>query len=246
MIKPQRALVLPTVFLALAAAYRCSVGAPAPSAGSLSGGHYLAPGVIDPVSLLTPPPAMGSIAGRADLEAVLQTQAWRSAAQVAWAKRIADGDVFDNADVLGPWFTASNLPFTKHFVELVEDDVRGLVGRAKDAYNRPRPPAADPRVTPCVHYPSGASYPSGHASSIYARAGILAEVFPDEREALFAWADRAAWARVIGGVHFPTDLVAGRVLAGAVIEAMKKNADFRAAVERCQSEAAPFLLKKAS
>ena len=246
MIRPQRAIVLVALFLALAAPHRFSAGAPVPASGSLSGGHHLTPGAVNPVTLLPPPPGIGSIAGQADLEAVRQAQAWRSPAEVAWARRIADGDVVDNADVLGPWFAASNLPITERFVELVEDDVRGVVGRAKDAYNRPRPPKVDPRITPCVHYPSGASYPSGHSASIYARAGILAEMFPDEREALFAWADRAAWGRVIGGVHFPTDGVAGRVLAAAVIEAMKKNPEFRAAVERCRAEAAPFFLKRAS
>jgi len=120
------------------------------------------------------------------------------------------------------------------------------VGRAKETFNRPRPPKVDPRIDPCVHLPSGGSYPSGHASAIYARAEVLGEVFPEQRDALFAWADRAAWGRVLGGVHFPTDLVAGRVLAKIVIDAMKKNPEFRAAIERCRAEVAPFLAKKAA
>jgi acid phosphatase (class A) len=246
MTNPRRAFVLGVLFVVFTAPYRFSAGAPAPTSGPITGGHYLISGTVDPVTVLPPPPEIGSIPGRADLEAVRQAQAWRSPAQVAWAKRIADGDVFDNADVLGSWFTAANLPFTEHFVELVEDDLAGVVSRAKGVFNRPRPPKVDPRIAPCVHLPSSGSYPSGHSSAIYARAEVLAEVFPDQREALFAWADRAAWARVLGGVHFPTDVVAGRVLAEAVIDAMRKNPEFATAIERCKAEAAPFVVKKAA
>ena len=246
MTNTRRAFVLATLFVVLTTPQRVSAGAPAPLPSQLAGGHFLPAGGADPATLLPPPPETSSIAGRADLEAVRQAQAWRSPAQVEWAKRIADGDVFDNADVLGAWVTAANVPFTAHVLELVEDDVRGVVSRAKDAFSRPRPPKVDPRIEPCVHLPSGGSYPSGHASAIYARAEVLAEVFPEQRDALFAWADRAAWGRVLGGVHFPTDVVAARVLAHAVVGAMRANREFRAAIERCKAEVAPFIAKKAA
>lgn len=246
MTNTRRALVLGVMFVLLTGPVRVSAGGPPPLPGQFEGGHFLTAGGADPVASLPPPPEIGSIADRADLEAVRQAQEWRSPAQVAWARRIAEGDMFDNADVLGSWFTAANVPLTARLLELVEDDVRGVVGRAKDAFKRPRPPMVDPHIAPCVHLPSGGSYPSGHASAIYARAEVLSEVFPDQRQALFAWADRAAWGRVLGGVHFPTDLVAGRVLAQAVVDAMRTNPEFRAAIARCKAEVAPFLAKKAA
>jgi len=52
----------------------------------------------------------------ADLEAVRGTQAVRTPADVAWARRIMDFTAFDYADVLGPWFTAKNLPITAEFL----------------------------------------------------------------------------------------------------------------------------------
>ncbi|HUK12013.1 MAG TPA: phosphatase PAP2 family protein [Thermoanaerobaculaceae bacterium] len=238
--------IVPSLAVVVAAAAWLAVR-PTVSAPTLSaGGHFLAAGAVDAATLLPAPPAADSIAGRADLEAVRQAQAWRTPAEVDWAKRIAGGDVFDFADVLGPWFSARNLPETQRFVELVEDDVRGVVGTAKGAFGRPRPPRVDPEIRPCVHLPSGGSYPSGHASAIYARAEVLARLFPERRDALFAWADRAAWGRVLGGVHFPTDLEAGRVLARAVVAAMAGNAAFQAGLEGCRAEMAPFMAKKAA
>jgi len=244
--RAKRAIVPSLAAAAVAAvawlAVRPIVSAPPPAAG----GHFLAAGAVDVAALLPPPPAGDSIPGRADLEAVRQAQAWRTPAQVGWAKRIADGDVFDFGDVLGPWFSARNLPETQRFVELVEDDVRGVVGIAKDAFGRPRPPKLDPEIRPCVHLPSGGAYPSGHAAAIYARAELLARLLPERREALFAWADRAAWGRVLGGAHYPTDLEAGRVLAHAVVAAMADNVAFRAGLERCRAEIAPFVAKNAA
>ena len=79
---------------------------------------------------------------------------------------------------LRPLVHRGDVPHTARLLELVEDDVRGVVGRAKVTFNRPGRPWFDPHIAPCVHLPSGGSYPSGHASAIYARAEVLSEVFP--------------------------------------------------------------------
>jgi acid phosphatase (class A) len=78
------------------------------------------------------------------------------------------------------------------------------------------------------------------------RAAVLSEVFPDRRAELQDRARAAAWARVIGGVHFPTDLDGGRRLAEACVAELRKSAAFRAAVEKCREEAAAVARKKAA
>lgn len=103
-----------------------------------------------------------------------------------------------------------------------------------------------PRIQPCVPVPVSGSYPSGHALHIFVEAEVLAEIHPERREALMARAHRAAWGRIIGGVHFPTDVVGGRLLAAMVVEDMKQSEAFRRAVAACRRETEPFLLKKAS
>lgn len=104
----------------------------------------------------------------------------------------------------------------------------------------------DAGIRPCVPLPGSGSYPSGHSLYIFVEAGVLAEVFPEHREALMTLAHRAAWGRIQGGVHFPTDVVGGRLLAEILVKEMKESEAFQRAVEACRKEAEPFLMKKAA
>lgn len=208
--------------------------------------HFVKLTSFDFAKILPAPPVAGSVGEQAEIEAVLQAQAWRTPEQVAWAKRIERMTVFDNADVLGAWFKKENLPATTALFAAVADDVRAVGEVAKKLHARPRPFVTDPRVQPCVEKPTTDSYPSGHSTSAFVWAALLAEVFPEKREALFEHAHRLGWGRVLGGVHYPGDLVAGRRLAEAVVAELRKSADFRATLEKCRAEVAVLPAKKAA
>lgn len=204
---------------------------------------------IDYAKLLPPPPAPGSLAAEADIMAVLQVQATRTPAEVAWARRAAIGDLFDFADVLGPWFTNGNLPVTAALLRDVDGDLGPGVDVSKNLFARPRPFLVDARVRPCVGRPKvggrfQGSYPSGHTMQFFVEATVLARIFPYRRDALFDFAGRMAWGRVIGGVHFPTDLVAGKLAAAAIVAELDKSPAFQAELEKARAEAAVFLAKR--
>lgn len=199
------------------------------------------------LSALPEPPAPGSLAARADLEAILQLQAWRTPEQVAFAKRVDHLDAFDGAEALGPWFTRARLPLTAGFLEAALGDGEAMNLAAKVRYKRLRPPLQDGRVQPCTPVrkpetqpppPSFYSYPSGHATSIHLLAGLLEELVPERREAIQAWAHRAAWSRMIAGVHFPSDAVGGELLAGITLKALKATQAFQESLARCRAEVA--------
>jgi acid phosphatase (class A) len=220
--------------------------APAVPVCAAEGGHFIDPAGLDIRQILPEPPAADSLAGRADLEAVRAMQALRTPADMAWARRIMDFSAFDYADVLGPWFTPQNLPITAEFLKAVTADSELTSDRVKLIYTRPRPPLVDPALQPCVKLPKTSSYPSSHSTRAFLWAAILGEMFPDQREALLAWAHRAAWGRIIGGVHYPSDDVGGQLLAKAIMAELAKNPAFRAALERARAEAEPFHLKQAA
>lgn len=82
------------------------------------------------------------------------------------------------------------------------------------------------------------SYPSGHSTRGMADALILAELVPDARQALLDRGRRIGFDRVIAGVHFPSDVVAGRVLGQAIARALLADPRFRTAVKAAQAEIA--------
>ena len=198
---------------------------------------------LDLAKLVPPPPAAGSAAAQAELATVLQAQAKRTEADIAWAKLVEKDNVFYHASVLGAWFTRENLPRTAALFARLESTVRALDAASKKLFPRPRPSAVSAEVQPCVTVPKSDSYPSGGAAQAQAWARLLAEIFPAKRAALLERAERVGWSRVVGGVHFPSDVAAGRVLGDALAVELLKNAEFRAAFEECRREMAAVAAK---
>ena len=209
--------------------------------------RFVQPEAVDWKAALPAPPVPGSVAALGDIETVLQVQAARTPADIAWAKLIEQDKVFaDYGDVLGPWFEEKNLPVLAAFLTEVTTDAKRVSDRMKNLYPRQRPPALEPTVQPVVKIPKSNSYPSGHSLRAYVWAAVLGDVFPDRQADLFARAHKVAWGRVIGGVHFPSDTVGGRIAAQAIVAELRKSPAYRAEIEKCRAEVAPFLLKKAA
>lgn len=190
----------------------------------------------DFTKLLATPPGAGTPEAEADLAAVRQVQAWRTPEQVAWAKLVERDTVFNNASVIGAWFTKERLPQLAEFFAEIGADMRAMDRAAKLPFQRLRPPAVDASLRPCVTVPTSTSYPSGSAMQAWVFGELLAEIFPFRREELLERAERAAWGRVIGGVHFPSDLVGGKRLAAVYLAEAWKNPLFQIELEMARKE----------
>lgn len=79
----------------------------------------------------------------------------------------------------------------------------------KALVDRARPPLGDPGVTALVPLPHDASFPSGHAASAFAAAGVVALLHRRLRLPVLALAALVAVSRVYLGVHYPLDVLAG-------------------------------------
>ena len=87
----------------------------------------------------------------------------------------------------------------------------------KRVVRRPRP--ADPRVRVLAGTPSKLSFPSAHATSTTAAAILFGRLIG---RPLVAVVPPMALSRIVLGVHYPTDVVAGSAL-GAVVAAASRR-----------------------
>jgi undecaprenyl-diphosphatase len=84
----------------------------------------------------------------------------------------------------------------------------------QDAIGRRRPPLLLARLHPLVGVPHHGSFPSGHTTTAFACAVVLAGVVRrrDARIGLFALAGGIGFSRLYVGVHFPLDVAGGVAL----------------------------------
>lgn len=87
---------------------------------------------------------------------------------------------------------------------LVNQGIKRLV-------NRPRPVAVEPRPLH-VRRPNTSSFPSGHASSALAAAGIMSRRHPKAAPLYYGLAAIVATSRVHVQVHHASDVVAGAAI----------------------------------
>lgn len=178
-----------------------------------------------------PPPPGGSLENRADLQIMLDVQAHRSPQDIAIAQTDQRIGLERFAAVVGRPLDAS-LPQTFALLTRLSRATRAISDASKARWLRPRPYISSPLVQPVIDKPGTPekpswSYPSGHALWGYAMALVLAAMLPEKRDVILARGRQFGWSRVVGGVHWPSDVAAGRIAAVAMVERLGRDAAFR-------------------
>ncbi|TIN97535.1 MAG: phosphatase PAP2 family protein [Mesorhizobium sp.] len=190
---------------------------------------------VDLTMILPPPPANDSAETKAELGEVLTLQVTRTPEMEARAVADAEENVCF-ADVMGPNFTAEKLPKFSAFFDRVVATEGAVVDPAKDVWKRPRPHQLSDLVKPAVKLSSSGSWPSGHATVGTMMGIILADMVPERRAEIMARAAEYAHNRVVGGIHYPSDVEMGKI-SGSVIAAVLLNRDdFKAEYEVARAE----------
>ncbi len=176
-------------------------------------------------------PTADSDGGKADLAIVLWHQRTRTPAEVARALSEVKLGLGAYAQAMGVPMDGVRYPMTAALIDRVGKDIKVVTDALKKHFMRPRPYQADPSVQPAIEREPSPSYPSGHATRGLAYAMVLADLLPERREALLAQGRLVGVDRVIGGVHYPSDIEAGQRLAMQLATAWLTDPQNRALVE---------------
>lgn len=115
--------------------------------------------------------------------------------------------------------------FEEHY-NVLEEYVYAL----KYYHNRARPSQIAPYynitideiITETHHTPS---YPSGHTMYSELAAHILSDIYPEFRSEFFRLSDYCGLARILQGVHYPSDNKAARIAVNKLYPLMKERQD---------------------
>ena len=88
--------------------------------------------------------------------------------------------------------------------------------RLKKAIGRKRPSAFEPHCWATLLPPDQFSFPSGHTMTAFAIALVISYYYPGMEGALYFLAVSIAISRIVLGMHFLSDVLAGAVLGTAL------------------------------
>ncbi|MDB6028708.1 MAG: hypothetical protein JWM68_4931 [Verrucomicrobiales bacterium] len=196
---------------------------------------YLTPGKLDSVALLAPPPIPGSPEYKADLASATAVFQGRTPVEEARALKDATLTIFNFAPAIGTFFNSNTLPKSARFFTELKPEIKEAITIPKEHWKRIRPYEVNKELWFGKPEPSF-SYPSGHSTQGMIQALVLCELFPEKRDAIMEIGRNIGWDRVLIGKHFPTDVIAGRVLAQAVMRELKESAAFQKDLAEVKAE----------
>lgn len=236
--------------VALAACAATPAAPPAPAAAhqSAPGGQtsgYLTAADLSGKDILPGPPAQGSVYDNADRANYDATRSLEGSPR--WKLAQQDNDLWQGgalkrfACAMGKEVSQQQTPVAWKLLHKIELDVRTIGTPAKDHFNRKRPALGNDKPI-CVPrekwLETNSSYPSGHSMVAWSWALILTEAAPARADALLRLGQDSGESRVICGVHFTSDVEAGRVLASGMVARLHADPAFSADLAAMKTELA--------
>ena len=218
------------------------VGELRPGAGYLKG--YLGREELpDSLALLPPPPADGTPAHADDADAFRQLTALQKGARGTLATRDANLKFPQAAGAfacaLGVTVSEQGTPHLNMLLRRTLTDAGLATYKAKDQYKRTRPfvTFSAPTCTPAEEaaLSKDGSYPSGQSALGWAWALVLTELAPERADALLRGRSFGQ-SRGICGVHWKSDIEAGRLIGAATVARLRVNAVFQAQLAAAKQE----------
>lgn len=211
--------------------------------GQTSG--YLSASALSGKDILPGPPAPGSPYDAADRANYEATRALEGSPRWKFAQQ--DNDLWQGgglkrfACAMGKDVSPKATPVAWKLLHKIELDVRTIGTPTKNHFARRRPALGNDKPICIKRDPwleTNASYPSGHSMVAWAWALILTEAQPASADALLKLGQEAGESRVVCGVHYPSDVEAGRTLAAGMVARLHADAAFMADLAEAKQELA--------
>ena len=175
-------------------------------------------------NLLSSPPPNNSATTQQELSFIVGEVNSKTAIQKQLIYKVDE----DPALLFFPYLEQHGLQFPKKYFNAAWDILGPVVMNLKWHYNRPRPYQLGPKygiqidhITTSTH--NSPAYPSGHAAYGVLVALVLSNFYPAHASEFHKIAPLVGHARVLQGVHYPSDNKAGTLVATAVWNKIKHN-----------------------
>jgi acid phosphatase (class A) len=233
--------------LLAAAVFAPGLASAQPPSSARTPGYLTADQVADSIRFLGPPPAADTGAKKGDVETYQATR--RLEGTPRWSLAARDDSVgaaqmaANFSCALGVRTTPQTAPALFHLFTRLVPDTGLAVGAAKAFYKRPRPFVEKGGKVCIVDRERDAlgktySYPSGHSTYGWLTGLVMAQIAPDRATDVLARARSFGESRVVCGVHYESDVEAGRVAASGVFAALQSSEVFLADVQAARAELA--------
>lgn len=188
------------------------------------------------LELLAAPPADGTIEKKRDIDILMWEIDSRTIydEQRSWGSVTLTPSYFNEA--ISARFEEARYPKLYQLMTGVLGDARIYIDAFKAHYMRPRPYQDNPALQPIIPVEESSSYPSGHATRGMTAALVFAEIFPQRHDILVKTGLELGQDRVIGGVHYPSDIEASVVLAQALAKSIIQSDVFKAQIKAAREE----------
>jgi acid phosphatase (class A) len=215
------------------------------AAGSMTPKLISPDAVPDSLAFLPPPPAEGSIDFKRDQDIYLQTRELVGSA--VWDDAVLIGNRSANwreyfLDAFGMKITEDTTPYTYALISKTFGDLNAAAASAKNHYQRARPydyynkPGSTCTPKEEARFSKNGSYPSGHSGYGWGLALILAEISPERQSAILKRGYAIGFSRIVCGVHWASDIDAGRSVAAAAVAQMHNNSTFLDLLAKSKAE----------
>jgi acid phosphatase (class A) len=190
------------------------------------------------VGVLQPPPCETCEETRAELDELASLEQARTPEQVQRAARDAERTLPRFLEGAGIAFDAEAMkPCEDFFLKRRSEETASLEA-AKSTFCRPRPyatPGNTLRPVDGAKPGDSYSYPSGHSTYGATTGFLLAAMMPEKRSAIYARINDYAHSRMVAGVHFRSDVEAGKLYGTAIATAMFAKPGFLAEFEEAKT-----------